>query len=173
MATVPRERLVGCDGFRVESPEGLLGWVEETWLGPNGEPAALAIRTVDGRRALLLSDELERAVPESCFLVVRRDAHLLELDVPRVEVNRAGRTPVVSASWATTGETLDAPASPGLLARALLALRPWRLAPPPRSDAERPLLQLVAILYTVVTMLVVLVIALAFLVAWIAAGRAY
>jgi hypothetical protein len=173
MATVPRARLVGCDGFRVESAEGLLGWVEETWLGPEREPAALAVRTVDGRRALLLVDELERAVPESCFVVARPGARLLELDVPRVEVERVGRTPVVSASWTTTGETLEAPASPGVLARALLALRPWRLAPPPRSDAERPLLQLVAILYTAVTVLVVLVIALAFLVAWIAAGRAY
>jgi hypothetical protein len=173
MATVPRERLVDCDGFRVESAEGLLGWVEETWLGRDREPAALAVRTVDGRRALLLADELERAVPESGFVVAHQDARLLELDVPRVELGRSAGTPVVAASWSTTGETLEAPAPPGVLARALLALRPWRLAPPPRSDAERPILQLVAILYTVVTVLVALVIALAFLVAWIAAGRAY
>jgi hypothetical protein len=173
MATVSPESLLACDGFRVESPEGLLGWVEETWLGPAREPTALAVRTVDGRRALLLTGELDRIVPESGFLVVRHGARLLELDVPRVELGPGDGTPVVSASWRTTGETLEPPRPPGILGRALLAFRPWRLAPPPRSEAERPLLQLVAVLYTAVAVLVVLVIALAFLIAWVAAGRAY
>jgi hypothetical protein len=173
MATVPRERLVECDGFRIESPGGLLGWVEETWLGPQYEPAALAVRAVDGRRALLLADEVETVVPESGYLVVRQHARLLELDVPRVELVPSDGASVVSASWRTTGETLEPPASPGVLARALLMLRPWRLAPPPRSEAELPLAQQIAILYIVVAVLVVLVMGLAFLVAAIAAGRAY
>jgi hypothetical protein len=173
MATVPMESLLECDGFRIESPDGLLGWVEETWLGPGCEPTALAVRTVDGRRALLVARELDRVVPESGFLVVRRGARLLELDVPRVELEPADGAPVVSASWRTTGETLEPPTPPGILGRTWLAFRPWRLAPPPRNEAERPLLELVAILYTVVAVLVMLVIALAFLIAWIAAGRAY
>src|SRR5439155_995256 len=44
MATVVQHRLLGCDGFRVESPEGLLGWIEETWLGPSREATAVADR---------------------------------------------------------------------------------------------------------------------------------
>ena len=45
--------LQSCDGFSVDGADGLLGWVEETWLDDSGHPAALAVRTSDGRRALL------------------------------------------------------------------------------------------------------------------------
>jgi len=173
MATVIRHRLPTCDGFRVESPDGLLGWVEETWLDGRREPSALAIRTVDGRRGLLVAYEVETVIPESELLVMRPNGRLLELDVPRVEVVPMDGAPIVSASWATTGETLEPPRPPGLLQRAGLALRPWRLAPPPRADAERPLWQLVAILYIAVTLLVGLIITLAFTVAWLATGNAY
>jgi len=36
--------LHSCDGFSIEGADGLLGWVEETWLDDSGHPAALAIR---------------------------------------------------------------------------------------------------------------------------------
>src|SRR6266567_263919 len=70
MATVVLDRLLGCDGFRVESPEGLLGWVEEAWLGPSREPTALAIRTIDGRRGLLVAGEIETVVLERELVAV-------------------------------------------------------------------------------------------------------
>jgi hypothetical protein len=173
VATALRHHLLGCDGFRVETPEGLLGWVEETWLGPSRQPTALAIRTIDGRRGLLVAEEIETAIPESELIVMRSDGRLLELEVPRAEIASADSSPVVSASWQTTGETLERPSPPSALQRTILALRPWRLAPPPRSAAEPALWQLVALLYTALAFIVALVIGLAFLAAHLATGTAY
>ena len=137
MATVVRHALLGCDGFRVESQLGLLGWVEETWFGPSREPAALALRTLDGRRGLLLAEDVEAVVSESELVVMRRAGRLLELDVPRVSIWSADATASLTASWHTTGRTLEPPSPPGPVQRALLAVRPWRLAPPPKPEAER------------------------------------
>jgi hypothetical protein len=168
MATITRSNLAGCEGFRLEAPQGLLGWVEETWLGPADEPAAFAIRTVDGRDGLLLPEDVDSVLAESELLRMRPSARLLELDVPRVSGDG------LSASWNATGELLEPPPEPpGALDRALLAIRPWRLAPPPRPAAERPLWQQVVLLYTSLTLIVSLVISLSFLVAWIATGQAY
>lgn len=172
MGTVVPERLLGCDGSRVESPEGLLGWVEETWLGPSREPTALAIRTIDGRRGLLAAEEIETVILERELVVMRRGGRLLELDVPHVEIASVQGAPVVSASWQTTGQLLEPPLPPGPVRSALLVLRPWRLAPPPRPEAERPLWQLVAVLYTSLALIVGLVIGLAFLVARLVTGNA-
>ena len=170
MATVARDDLAGCEGFRLESPVGLLGWVEEIWLGPAGEPAALAIRTIDGRDGLLVAQEVETVVPESELVVMRRDGRLLELDVPRIERAPSDGTRRLSASWRTTGETLELPWPPGPFRRLMLALRPWRLAPPPRVGADRPLWQVIAVLYTTLAVIVGLVIAAAFIVARLVTG---
>jgi hypothetical protein len=163
VATVQRHDLLGCDGFRLESPVGLLGWVEETWLGSSGDPAALALRTLDGRRALLLAEHVDRVLPESEVVLMHRDGRLLELGVPRLEAQPADGS--VSASWRTTGEVLEAPQPPGLWRQAMLALRPWRLSPPPVPEAERPLWQLVVVLYMALGVLVGLVITIAFVAA--------
>lgn len=172
MATVVRPALLGCDGFRVESPQGLLGWVEETWLGPSREPAALAIRTLDGRRGLLLADDVDAAVAESELVVAGSAEHLLELDVPRISVSSDGTT-ALTDSWTTTGRTLEPPSPPGPVQRALLSLRPWRLAPPPQPEAERPLWQTVAVLYACLAVIVCVVIGMSFLAARVFAGSAY
>jgi hypothetical protein len=171
VATVVREDLAGCEGFRLESQLGLHGWVEETWLGPAGEPAALAIRTIDGRDGLLVVEEVGAVVPESQLVVMRREGRLLELDVPRIESAPADGTRRLSASWQTTGETLELPWPPGPIRRLMLALRPWRLAPPPRPEAERPLWQVVALLYTALGVIVGLVIAAAFIIAYYVTGN--
>jgi hypothetical protein len=173
MATVVRHDLLGCDGFRVEASQGLVGWIEEPWLGAAEEPAALALRTVEGKRGLLMAEDVEMVLVERELVVMRTGGRLLELDVPRALTISADGSFVVSASWRTTGETLEPPKPPGMLQRALLGLRPWRLAPPREPGAERPVWQLVAILYTVLAGLVALLIALTFLAAWVAAGRAY
>ena len=65
MAAAVRERLKSCDGFRVESPNGPIGSVEESWLDPSDEPTAMAVRMADGRRGLLVADEVQAVVPES------------------------------------------------------------------------------------------------------------
>src|SRR6266536_3416523 len=71
MATVVRSDLVGCEGFRLESSEGLLGWIEETWLDASNEPVAFAIRTVDGREGLLRGEDVD-AVTRDFELVTMR-----------------------------------------------------------------------------------------------------
>ena len=170
MATVVRSDLAGCEGFRLESSEGLLGWIEETWLNASNEPVAFAIRTVDGREGLLLAEDVDSVTRDFEFLTMRGEARLLELDLPRVETASSNG---LSASWRTTGEPLDPPPHPpGTFDRALLAIRPWRLAPPPVPGAERPLGQQLVVLYTAVTLIVLLVIGLSFLVARLVTGSA-
>jgi heme/copper-type cytochrome/quinol oxidase subunit 2 len=49
--------------------------------------------------------------------------------------------------------------------RALLTVRPWRLAPPPKHEAERPMWQTIAVLYACLAVIVGIVTGLAFLAA--------
>jgi hypothetical protein len=170
MATELRNELTGCEGFRLETPQGLIGWVEETWLGASGEPVALAIRTVDGREGLLLAEDVELLDPDSELLEIRADARLLELDAPRVDTASSNG---LAASWRTTGSPLEPmPDPPGAVDRALLVIRPWRLAPPPRPGIERPMWLQIAVLYSALAVIVLLVIGLCFLIARLATGSA-
>lgn len=170
MATLVRHDLLPCDGFRVETRERLLGWVEEPWLGSGGEPVALAIRTIDGRDGLLRAEDVELVDRDGESLTMRAEARLLELDVPRVD-NASSNG--LAASWRTTGAPLEPlPEPPGAVDRALLAIRPWRLAPPPRPGIERPLWLQIAVLYAALAAIVLLVIGLCFLVAELATGSA-
>jgi hypothetical protein len=143
-------RLRDYDGFRIEAPRGVIGWVEETWLGPSGEPTALAVRAFDGP-----------------------GAGLLELDVLRLQtVERDGATPsLVSAAWRTTGAVLDLPPALGPVRRALLAVRAgYVTSAPPAGPAERPLWQIVGLLYLGSVALAAVVMALAFMAADVFAG---
>lgn len=170
MATVLRHDLRGCEGFRLESPQGLVGWVEETWLDASSEPVAVAIRTTDGREGLLLAEDVTHLDPDSELLEMRSGASLLELEAPRVDTASSNG---LAASWRTTGAPLEPlPDPPSAVDRALLAIRPWRLAPPPRPGIERPLWLQVAVLYTALGVIVLLVIGLCFLIAWLATGSA-
>jgi hypothetical protein len=165
VATVIREVLHGCDGFRLESPDGLVGWIEETWFGPGDQPAAFAVRTTDGREALLLAEDVASVSAESELMLMSESARLLELDVPRVNVPVGNG---LSASWRTTGRILDPPDPPGLRARALLAFRPWRLAPPSRPEAETPFWVTLVLVYAAISAIVGLLIGLCFLAAALA-----
>ena len=135
MATMSRDVLLQCDGFCVDGEGGPIGWVEETWLGPAGEAAALAVRTIDGRDGLLLVEDVDAARYENEVVLIRSEGRLLELDVPRLE--STGKDSALTASWRTTGEVLDPPLPPGMFRHALLALRPWRLAPAPWPSQSR------------------------------------
>src|SRR5437763_597796 len=109
MSTTVRrsEALRGCEGYRVEMPERRVGLVEELWLGLDDEPAALAVRTRDGAHGLLLAEDVAVVSDETGNVVMRPGARLLELQPPRLDLG--GTAPVLAASWATTGETLDVP----------------------------------------------------------------
>jgi hypothetical protein len=169
VATVVRNELAGCEGFRLEYERGLAGWVEETWLGAADEPVALAIRLIDGRDGLLLAEDVGMVVREHELLTMRADARLLELELPRVLASNNG----LSAAWRTTGEQLELPEPPGLVDRALLTIRPWRLAPPPRGETTRPLWMTLVVLYSTLALIACLLIGLDFLVSWLVTGSAY
>jgi hypothetical protein len=158
------------DGFRVETDDGLLGWVEEAWLGEQDELDALALRLLDGRRALVLAADVESVVPEREYVGVRGGVRMLELGPPHVVRNGPNR---IAASWQTTGELIQAPKPPGKLRHALLQLRPWRLAPPPAPGGEQSVGRALLVLLPLLGLLIAVEIALAFVVAYLVTGRAY
>jgi hypothetical protein len=162
------QRLRDTDGYTVESPDGKLGRVEEIWLGPTNEPLALAVRTADGGRALLLGDEVLSVDREYRWVVVGSRPTLLELDAPRLtRGDGVGNDSRIAASWTTTGAVLPAPAA----RRPPPGLPRWlrRAQPAQQALAERPLWQTIAILYAVIALIVALVIVAAYAVAGAAA----
>jgi hypothetical protein len=169
VAIAVRRDLRGCEGFRLESPQGIAGWVEETWLGASDEPVALVIRLIDGRDGLLLAEDVETVSREHERLTMSPGTRLLELELPHVETSSADG---MSASWRTTGAPLELPERPDVVSRALLAIRPWRLAPPPRPWSERPAWVTVLALYVAIALIVGLLIGLDFLVAKLVTGSA-
>jgi hypothetical protein len=169
MAIAVRRDLRGCEGFRLESPQGIAGWVEETWLGASDEPVALVIRLIDGRDGLLLAEDVETVSRKHERLTMSPGTRLLELELPHVETSSADG---MSASWRTTGAPLELPERPDVVSRALLAIRPWRLAPPPRPWSERPAWVTVLALYVAIALIVGLLIGLDFLVAKLVTGSA-
>ena len=150
------------EGFDLESADGAIGRVEEVWLGPGEEPQALAVRMTDGSRALLLEENVVAVDREHHWVVVGPHPELLELDAPRLE-STGGRP---AASWATTGAVShpEPPSTPGVPQAVRRRV--------PNMD-ERPLWQVVAALYAAVALIVVFVVALVFVVSWIAVGHPY
>ena len=160
MAIASRHVLIDCDGFCVEAGRRPLGWVEETWLGPDDEPAALALHLVDGRRGLLLAADVAQVQPERERVVARDDAAVLELAAPHLVGEGA-------AAWATTGAVVEPLAGGSLRPEALLELRPWRLRAARTSEWR-----VFPLLLTGIFALIGLEIALVFLVAYLVTGRA-
>lgn len=151
---------------------GDVGWVEEIWVDEEDEPRALAVRTTDGRHALLLEKEVVAVEHEQRWVVVRPQRALLELAPPRLtNGGRAGSGIRMTASWATTGEPLAAPARQSWGWRLRLP-RPRRAAVP-QDGAERPLWQVIAALYASLAFAVAFIITLAFLIARLISGAAY
>jgi hypothetical protein len=164
MATVVgAHRLRDTVGFDVQSPDGSLGTVEEVWLGPADEPAALAVCTRDGTRALLLDEEVAAVDRDHRWVVVGLRPDLLELDAPRLNGSPDGR---LAASWTTTGAVVHPEP-----ARRLPDLH--RVVPHAPNVGERPLWQLVAILYSALTLIVLAVVGLVLLVSWLVGGAPY
>jgi len=152
--------LADCDGLVVQSPEGEVGSVEETWIGPSGEPQALAVRTVEGRRGLLLAGDIAAVDREYGWVVVDPKARLLELEPPRLT-----HGPGLRASWATTGATL--PARPPERPPSRLA-RLARKAHRPARTTERSLIRSVIVLYSAIVLILALMITLVFVIGHLA-----
>jgi hypothetical protein len=160
--------LYDTEDFVVESAEGPVGRVEEVWLGPDDEPQALAIRTVDRKRALLLSDEIRTVDRHYRWVVVRAHAQLLELDAPRVTSMDVGGELRFAASWATTGTRLATP-SPSRLTWLMRGAAPTKKL----RRGERPVWKAVAVLYGCLALAAAVLTALAFLIPLLVTGWAY
>jgi hypothetical protein len=158
------QRLVGTDGFVVESSEGDVGMVEEVWVGAGNEPRALAVRTPDGRCGLLAGEDVLAVDRENHWVVVSPETVLLELAAPRLQetLNEDG-APKATASWTTTGAVV-----PLVAPRRRRWRAPVRLAGLVASDRRA-----VAVLLTSIVLLVALVLTLAFVVARVLTGSAY
>lgn len=159
MATVAQ--LQTCDGFTVESPDGCLGWVEETWLGADGHPAALAVRTSDGRRALLLAEEVLAVDADAQEVLVGADADLRALEPPRL-------TSADTATWHATEEHLTAAAATAHAVPQLPALAAARAA---TSHRDRAVWHSIAIALACIATLVAFEIGLAFGIAYLVTGN--
>jgi len=165
MATVAE--LQTCDGFAVEAPVGLLGWVEETWLDGEGRAGAFAVRTPEGRRALFLAQDVAAVDPDTQEVLLAPGARLLELSAPRLESVDG----TIAASWRTTGTTIPAPVA--VSAESEPSSQAVAAARAATAHVERPLLQIVAFALGVLAAIVSFEIGLAFLVAYLVTGRAY
>jgi len=164
MATIAE--LETCDGFAVETPDGLLGWVEETWLDRSDHPAALAVRTPDGRRGLLLAETVRAVDPDTQEVLVEAGTSLVELAAPRL----ARVDGAVAASWRTTGAIVEPTPMPLGASPASPAVAAARTA---TVHVERPLWSIVVFALGLLATLVSAEIGLMFLVAWLVTGHAY
>ncbi len=157
LASTLRHELLASDGFQVVAPDARVGTVEEIWLGKDGEPTGVAIRARDGRRGLVLVDDVAGLDADRRWLVVGPDAEVLELELPRI-VRPADGSGRVQAAWSTNGTTLP--------------LRPER---PPRAvrttpeAVDPPLMRSIVVLYAGVALVVLVVMALAFAVPYLVA----
>jgi hypothetical protein len=95
--------LSGCDGYKVETADGLIGWVEEPWLGPDGEPAGLALRLVDGRRGFVLPEDVRLVEPDTEDVLLAAGASPRELAVPQLDglADREAAPSPQSVPWGT------------------------------------------------------------------------
>lgn len=159
MATVAQ--LQTCDGFTVEAPAGCLGWVEETWLGADGHPAALAVRTCDGRGALLLAEAVLAVDPDAQEVLVGEDAGLRALEPPRL-------TSADTATWHATEEHLTARTATAHSEPHAPALSAARAA---TAHRDRTVFRSIAIAVACIAALVAFEIGLAFGIAYLATGN--
>ncbi len=163
------QRLRDADGFVVESADGPIGWVEEIWCGEDGEPAALAVRLAEGRRALLLENDVLAVDRELGFVIVGTRPPLLELDPPRLAAVTSGTR--INAVWTTTGTVLEI-AEPWQLSSPLELSRVRSTSSPVKVGSEWPP-SVVIRLFGAIALLLLLMNALAFGVSWLVSGPPY
>jgi hypothetical protein len=169
MAIQIERTLDNCDGFEVLTPRGFVGWVEETWVDRHDNPTAFALRISDGRRGLLIADAVLDCVRERRSLLVSSDVRVLELEPPHIDAGGA-----LFATWRPTGEAIDLPEPPGPVRHAVVDRLHRPVVP---NDAtrhgDRPLWEVLAILYSCLGVLAITLIGLDFLIAYFSTGRAY
>ena len=157
-------QIVGCAGFSVIGPSGVVGWVEEVWLDEGDAPAGVAVELFDERRVFLPAADIADVSRESVSVTMRPGSRLLALELPRVATADANGEPL-TATWKTTDEPVDLTAPGGLsLVRGIPG------AKRATSRAGRPLWQVIGALYVFLAVLVSALIGIDFLVAYLVTG---
>jgi hypothetical protein len=164
MATVAE--LESCDGFTIEAPAGCLGWVEETWLDAAGHPAAVAVRTPNGQRALLLAEAVQAVDADAQEVLVGPDTELLALEAPRI----ASADGTIAATWRASDAHLAPVVAGAHAAPKEPALAAARTA---TEHRERPLWQIVVFAFGCLATLVAVEIGLAYGIAYLVTGQPY
>jgi hypothetical protein len=155
-----------CDGYSVSTPAGVVGWVEEMWLDDSERATALAVRLLDGRRGLLVRDEIDEVAHERRAVTISTGARILRLEPPHVHDGVNG-API--ASWAASGAPLELPEPAGLIRSALVGLH--RPAVPTTSEGGVSTFQTIVTMFVTIALIGVMVIGLDILVAYLATGH--
>jgi hypothetical protein len=155
-----------CDGYSVATPAGVVGWVEEMWLDDSGNATALAVRLLDGRRGLLVRDEIDEVAHERRAVAIGTEARILRLEPPHVHAGTNG-APV--ASWAATGAPLELPEPAGVVRGALAGLH--RPVVPRTTDGGISTFRTVVVMFASIAFIGLSVIGLDILIAYLATGH--
>jgi hypothetical protein len=155
-----------CDGYSVATPAGVVGWVEEMWLDDSDSATALAVRLLDGRRGLLVRDEIDEVEHERRTVTIGTDPNILLLGSPHVH-DGPGGAPV--ASWEATGTPLDLPEPAGLIRGALAGLH--RPAVPRATDSGISTFRTILTMFVAIGVIGISVIGLDILIAYLATGH--
>jgi hypothetical protein len=155
-----------CDGYAVATPAGVVGWVEEMWLDDSDHATALAVRLLDGRRGLLVRNEIDEVAHERRTVAIGTSARILRLEPPHVHDGPDGAR---VASWAATGAPLELPEPAGLLRGAIVGLH--RPAVPRTADPGISTFRTVVTMFVSIALIGLSVIGLDILVAYLATGH--
>ena len=155
-----------CDGYSVGTPAGVVGWVEEMWLDDSDSATALAVRLLDGRRGLLIRDQIDEVAHERRAVTIAAGARILRLEQPHVHDGPDG-APV--ASWAATGATLELPEPAGVVRGALAGLH--RPAVPRTTDGGISTFRTIGAMFASIAVIGLAVIGLDILIAYLATGH--
>jgi hypothetical protein len=136
------------------------------WLDDSDRTTALAVRLLDGRRGLLVRDEIDEVAHERREVTIGTGARILRLEAPHVHDGAEG-TPV--ASWAATGAPLDLPEPAGLIRGALVGLH--RPAVPRISDGGISTFRTIVLMFAAIGVIGLSVIGLDILIAYLATGH--
>ncbi len=147
------------DGFRVVTPGGRIGWVEEMWLDDEGETTAVAVRLSNAQRGLVVRDDIDGILPEERTIAVRPDARLLELEPPHLN---AGADGTLTASWTASGKALAVPE--------LAPTTPVVRSP---ASSEPSFFTTVTVLYAGLFVIACALTGLCFLIPYLMAGKPY
>jgi hypothetical protein len=155
-----------CDGYTVATPAGVVGWVEEMWLDDSDSARALAVRLLDGRRGLLVRDEIDEVEHERRMVTIGTGAHILRLEPPHVHDGSNGAR---VASWAATGAPLELPEPAGVVRSALVGLH--RPVVPKTTDGGLSTFRTIVAMFAAIAVIGISVIGLDILVAYLATGH--